>query len=184
MRRISQDSQVKRMRVKFMKLEAAELLANQIVHSIEHLCDFGKVMVAGSIRRKRPEVHDIDIVLIPQAWMWNTTIQKLKTNWLAEVVEAGQELARLMVPTGATSEPVQVDIYRARPETWGVLLLIRTGSIEHNIKLCSRARSMNMMLSAAKGVIKDGKVIARGTEEEIFQALQMDYVIPEQREVS
>jgi DNA polymerase/3'-5' exonuclease PolX len=43
---------------------------------------------------------------------------------------------------------------------------------------------MNMMLSAAKGVIKDGKVIARGTEEEIFQALQMDYVIPEQREVS
>jgi DNA polymerase (family 10) len=115
--------------------------------------------------------------------MWHTIIQTLKTNWKAEVIEAGQELARLKFPTRATSEPVQVDIYRARPETWGVLLLIRTGSIEHNIKLCNRARAMNMMLSAKKGVIKNGKVIASRTEEEIFQALEMDFVEPEKREV-
>jgi DNA polymerase (family 10) len=166
-----------------MKLEDAEQLANQIVHTIKHLCDSEHIMVVGSIRRRCPEVKDIDIVLIPQAWMWNTIIQTLKTNWLAEVVEAGQELARLKVPTDATSEPVQVDIYRARPETWGVLLLIRTGSIEHNIKLCSRARAMNMMLSAKKGVIKDGKVVASRTEEEIFKALEMDFVEPEKREV-
>lgn len=166
-----------------MKLEEASALADQIVDTIKHLCDPEHIMVVGSIRRKSPEVHDIDIVLIPQSWMWNTIIQTIKTNWLAQVVEAGQELARLMVSTGATSEPVQVDIYRARPETWGVLLLIRTGSIHHNIKLCSRAKSMGMMLSAAKGVIKDGKVIASRTEEEIFKALEMDFVEPEKREV-
>jgi DNA polymerase (family 10) len=165
-----------------MKLEEAEELANQIVHSIKHLCDSEHIMVVGSIRRRRPEVKDIDIILIPQAWMWNTIIQTLKTSWLAEVVEAGQELARLKVPAGATSEPVQVDVYRARPETWGVLLLIRTGSIEHNIKLCSRARAMNMMLSAKEGVIKEGKVVASRTEEEIFKALEMDFVEPEKRE--
>ena len=164
-----------------MKLEEAEQLASQIVHSIEQFCDPEHVVVAGSIRRKRSEVNDIDIVLVPQAWMWNTIIQKLKTNWLAEVVEAGQELARLKVPTGATSETVQVDIYRARPETWGVLLLIRTGSMQHNIKLCSRARAMNMMLSAKQGVIKDGKVVASRTEEEIFRALDLDFVPPELR---
>lgn len=166
-----------------MKLEEVERLASWIVRSIDNFCDPEHVMVVGSIRRKCPEVHDIDIVLIPQAWMWSTIIQKLKTNWLAEVVEAGQELARLKVPAGATSEPVQVDIYRARPETWGVLLLIRTGSIGHNIKLCSRARAMNMMLSAKQGVIKDGKVVASRTEEEIFKALGMDFVEPENREV-
>jgi DNA polymerase/3'-5' exonuclease PolX len=42
---------------------------------------------------------------------------------------------------------------------------------------------MNMMLSAKKGVIKNGKVIASRTEEEIFQALGMDFVEPEKREV-
>lgn len=166
-----------------MKLEEVERLASWIVRSIDHFCDPEHVVVVGSIRRKCPEVHDIDIVLIPQAWTWSTIIHKLKTNWLAEVVEAGQELARLKVPAGATSEPVQVDIYRARPETWGVLLLIRTGSVGHNIKLCSRARSMSMMLSAKDGLIKDGKVVASRTEEEIFKALGMDFVEPEEREV-
>jgi DNA polymerase (family 10) len=166
-----------------MKLEEATTLADHIVLSILHLCDPEKVMVVGSIRRKCHEVNDIDIVLIPQSWMWNTIIQTIKTNWLAQVVEAGQELARLKVSTSATSEPVQVDIYRARPETWGVLLLIRTGSIQHNIKLCSLARQKGMMLSAAKGVIKDGKIIASRTEEEIFKALEMDFVKPESREV-
>lgn len=166
-----------------MRLEEAGVLADRIVHCIEHLCDPGKIQVVGSIRRKLPEVHDIDIVLIPQAWMWNTIMNRLKHNMLARVVEAGSELVRLRVPTGATSETIQVDIYRARPETWGVLLLIRTGSKEHNMKLCSRARAMGMMLSAKEGVIKDGKVIASRTEEDIFKALDMPFVEPEKREV-
>jgi DNA polymerase (family 10) len=165
-----------------MKLEDAAVLAHDIVHCVDHLCD--KIEVAGSIRRKRPEPRDIDIVLIPQAWMWNTIIQRLKTSMFANVIEAaGPELARLRVPENIVSEPIQVDLYRARPETWGVLLLIRTGSIEHNIKLCSRARGMGMMLSAAQGVIKDGKVIASRTEREIFEVLNMEFVEPKDREV-
>jgi len=164
-----------------MKLEETGFLADRIVHCIEHLCD--KIQVAGSIRRKRPEVHDIDIVLIPQAWMWNTIIQRLKNTMFADVIKAGPELVTLKIPTSTLSETIQVDIYKARPETWGVLLLIRTGSKEHNIKLCSRAKSMGLMLSAADGVIKDGKVIASRTEEEIFAALGLAYVEPKDREV-
>ena len=164
-----------------MKLEDACALADRIVHCIEHLCD--KIQVVGSIRRKRADVHDVDIVLIPQAWMWNTIIQCLKTNMQAHVVKAGQELATLEVPIGATNETIRVDIYKASPETWGVLLLIRTGSKEHNVMMCSRTRSLGMMLSAAKGVIKDGKIIASKTEQEIFEALNMEFVAPEKREV-
>jgi DNA polymerase (family 10) len=166
-----------------MKLEDATYLANSLLDSIKHLCDPEHIMVVGSIRRKCPEINDIDIVLIPQDWLWNTIIQKLKTQWKAQVVEAGQELARLKVSTGATSEPVQVDFYRARPETWGVLLLIRTGSTQHNIKLCSLAKQKGMMLSAKAGVNKNGRIIASRTEEEIFKALEMDFVEPEKREV-
>ena len=164
-----------------MKLEEAVFLADRIVHHIDHLCD--KIQVVGSIRRKRPEVHDIDIVLIPQAWMWNTIIQRLKNTMLADVVKAGSELVSLKIPRSILTETIQVDIYKARPETWGVLLLIRTGSKEHNIMLCSRAKSMGLMLSAALGVIKDGKVIASRSEQEIFEALGMEFVEPEKREV-
>jgi DNA polymerase (family 10) len=165
-----------------MKLEEADILAKQIVHSIEHLCDFGKVMVVGSIRRKHPEVHDIDIVLIPQSWMWNTIVQTLKNKMMADIVKAGPELVTLKIPTKALAETMQVDIYKALPETWGVLLLIRTGSVQHNIMLCSKAQRMGMKLSAKEGVIKDGKVIACRSEEEIFVALGLAYVEPKDRE--
>lgn len=166
-----------------MKLEEAEILADRIVDCIKHLCDPGKIVVVGSIRRKRATVHDIDIVLIPQQWMWNSIIHRLRRLTLAGIVKAGPKLATLKVPTGTTSETFSVDIYKATPQTWGVLLLIRTGSTQHNITLCSRAQRMGMMLSAKDGVIKDGKVIACRSEEEIFKALKMDFVAPEEREV-
>lgn len=160
-----------------MRLDDASDLAHDIVETISHLCDPGKIEVVGSIRRQRPEVNDIDIVLIPQEWMWPTVSNVLKHRLGATIAESGPELVRLVI------QGVQVDLYRARPRTWGVLLLIRTGSTQHNIKLCSHARSRGLMLSAAQGVLKDGKVIASSTEEEIFAALGMPYIEPKDREV-
>jgi len=161
-----------------MKLEEAGALADRIVFDIAHLCD--KIQVAGSIRRKRPTVHDIDIVLIPKAaWDWTTIISRLKNTMNMTVIRAGPELATL----GFKDVDLPVDIYRARPATWGVLLLVRTGSKNHNIMLCSRAQRMGLMLSAKEGVIKDGKVIASRSEEEIFKALGQEFVDPEEREV-
>ena len=164
-----------------MYLVEAIKFANTIVNSIRQFCD--KIVVVGSIRRKRVEVRDVDLVLIPKTWLWNSIVLNLKINMHATVVKAGPKLVTLKLPTGTIGETMQVDIYRASPETWGVLKLIRTGSTEHNIKLCSRARNMGMMLSAKDGVIKDGKVIASKSETEIFKALNMEYVEPENREV-
>jgi len=169
-----------------MKLAEAEAYAQNVVDCIKHLCDPGKVMVVGSIRRRRPEVNDIDIVCIPQAWMWHMIKEVLVSNLHMEEIREGNELLSL----GFSEVDLPVDIYRARPETWGVLLLIRTGSIQHNIKLCSRAKAMGLKLSAKEGVVQTiqsgcmvaTKVIACYTEEEIFKALGMEYVEPENRE--
>jgi len=160
-----------------MKFEEATPRAVLVVQTIEHLCD--KIVIAGSLRRQKPDVNDIDIVLIPQTpWYWPATIANLLRDQLGmKIIQAGPELITL----GFSEVDLPVDLYRARPETWGVLLLIRTGSIDHNIKLCSKAREMGLMLSAAKGVIKEGKVIASRTEQEIFKALEMEYVPPEKR---
>lgn len=165
-----------------MKLESAEMLSSEIVKVIQPQCN--KIMVAGSIRRQRPMPHDIDIVLDPCAWEWNAIIKKLKFHFGARVLQSGPKLTRMNIPTVLQSPGrMQVDIYKATFDTWGVILLIRTGSVEHNIKLCSRAQRMGMKLSAKGGVIKDGKVIASRTEADIFRALKVEYVEPEKREV-
>jgi DNA polymerase (family 10) len=77
---------------------------------------------------------------------------------------------------------VQVDIYFATKETWGILLLVRTGSKEHNIKLCQHAINKGMKLSVSNGLMKGNEVIASMTEEDIFKGLGMDYIKPEDRD--
>jgi len=106
-------------------------------------------------------------------------VNLLKKQLNMTIVRAGQQLVTL----GFNEVDLPVDIYCAHPESWGVLLLIRTGSKEHNIMMCSRARDMGMMLSAKAGVIRGCRVIASKTETDIFKALNMEFVEPENREV-
>ncbi len=187
-----------------MELSKANFLATKVLLALNPMCS--GLMVAGSIRRGRAEVGDIDIVAIPKATVamgplggpvsfpeesvWKLLFPKELKKAGLQVEEAGPELQRYVFADG-----FQVDIYRARPETWGVILLVRTGSKEHNVKLCSLAKSKGLKLSAALGVLKFpsalrdsvgddfGKVIASRSEEEIFAALGLAFVEPKNREV-
>jgi DNA polymerase/3'-5' exonuclease PolX len=154
-----------------MELAYARKLAEQIVEQIRPHCE--KVEVAGSIRRKKNEARDIDLVLIPKPLLWYRIIAILQRNMDAKVVKRGDSIAQL------TIKDVNADLYSATEQTWGALLLIRTGSAEHNIRLSKRALSMEMKLTHS-GLVKDGKVIA-STEKEIFEALGSSYVEPEER---
>ena len=113
--------------------------------------------------------------------VWKNLIPNALVKFGLKLEVSGQELHRFSFPSG-----LQVDVYRARPETWGVILLIRTGSKEHNVKLCTLARSKGLKLSACEGVVTQegfGKIIACRTEEEIFSALDLSFVEQKDREV-
>jgi len=153
-----------------MKLQQAETIAKNFLSEIKEFCE--RIEIAGSIRRKKPEVNDIDIVLIPR--QREHLIQRIRK--ISRVEVQGKKLIRTEYSN------VQIDAYFATEETWGILLLVRTGSKEHNIKLCQHAINKGMKLSSEKGLMKDGKVIASKTEEEVFQALGMDYVEPGERD--
>ena len=152
-----------------MKLEDAKTIADKFVLQIKEFCK--RIEIVGSIRRKKPEVNDIDILLMPKSK--EQLIQKIKK--ISDVEVQGKKLIR------AEYFGMQLDIYFTDEETWGILLLIRTGSKEHNIKLCQYAIKKGMKLSSAAGLIKNNKVIASKTEEEIFKELGLDYIKPEDR---
>ena len=155
-----------------MELKEAEKEGYSILKNIFHIVRRGRL--AGSIRRKKPIVKDVDIVveLLPN------NIEKLKDELskLGTLKLKGDKLIRLI-----TKDNAQVDIYIATKENYEPLLLIRTGSKEHNVKLTTRALSMNMQLTA-NGLIdkKTGKIIAT-SEKDIFKALKMNYIEPEKR---
>ena len=123
---------------------------------------------------ERKEVRDVDFVLIPKPLLWPRIIATLQRNMDAKVLKHGEKAAQL------TINGINVDLYSAIEETWEPLLLIRTGSAEHNIKLSMIARKKGMKLSH-KGLIKDDKIVA-STEREIFDRLDLTYVTPEERD--
>jgi DNA polymerase/3'-5' exonuclease PolX len=163
-----------------LKLTEIRPLAYKIVQDLEDYCS--RIEIAGSIRRERAEVNDIDIVLIPKPWAWMKILGVLKNEFSASIELNGPQLMRALIPIAFEPKLLQVDFYVATEQTWGTILLIRTGSKEHNIKLCSWAKSIGLMLSAKDGVIKEGKVVASKTEEDIFKALLTPYVRPQDRE--
>ncbi len=169
-----------------MILSEAEKRAVTIKNELIPLCS--KVEIAGSIRRKKPLVNDIDIVCIPD----NENRFMTHVKNFGKLKVAGEKIIRVEM---FQEFGIDLDIYIATPATWGTLNLIRTGSKEHNVKLCTLARRKNLHLHAdGTGLFKMNSVqglfslepgdetrIAGDTEESIFEALGIEYVKPEDR---
>lgn len=167
-------------------LDRAEVepLAFKIVSAIGPFC--ARAEVAGSIRRRKPTVNDIDIVVQPKPQSWVQVIKEIRREFGAVTEKQGEKLATLYVPFASKQGQghVEVDLYRASEGTWGILLLIRTGSAEHNIYLCNLAIRKGYHLAYSKGLLNEkGEVVASKTEQEVFQALGLDYIPPEDREL-
>ena len=183
-------------------LDLAEIIAKELVKNLAPHCE--RIEIAGSIRRRRPEVKDIDLVVIPKmtskAALFETVSEVADTDFaeamrwiLCPLVAEGP---RLMRGRTGGAENISVDVYIATEETWATLLLIRTGSAEHNIWMCMRARACGGKLHADGSGLEvpgqydavlqrtvNSKVIRATSEEEIFKALGIPMPSPEGREI-
>jgi len=153
-----------------IELERAQRIAATVVKRLSPYC---QIEVVGSVRRKKATVNDIDFVLIPSD-LWNLHHE---IKGIGQVRMSGNKIMRVMAGS------VQVDLYFADEKTWATLLLIRTGSAENNIRLCSRAKEMGWRLHAdGSGLFNEkGERIAGDTEISIYNALGLPYQCPEER---
>lgn len=154
-----------------MELGRAQRIASEVIKRLSPYCS--RIEVAGSVRRKKPWVNDVDLVLIPSD-LWNLHHEIMG---LGQVRMSGNKIMRVMV--GST----QVDFYIASEETFATLLLIRTGSAENNIRLATLAKKKGWHLAASGDGLfnENGERIAGDSEESIYEALGLPYQRPEER---
>ena len=165
--------------LKELSLKEAQAIAEQTKTSVASYCE--KLEVAGSIRRQKPTVHDVDFVAIAESDLgWQKITQTLKHH-KAKLLCSGNSVIKALVP--CEKGVFQVDFYRAQPNTWGIHLLVRTGSAEHNTWLASLAISKGMRIKYSQGLVKDDFVIAGETEQSVFEALGLPIPEPPQREI-
>ena len=159
-----------------MKASDAQDIAERIVTALAPACE--RIEIAGSLRRRRPDVHDIDLVLIPRDRI--KLLLGIMELYGRKPEKLGEHYLMLKSFNG-----MQVDLYLAKPETWATLLLIRTGSKRHNIMLCQRARSRGLQLHAdGRGLeeLREPFMIQIDSEADIFQSLGLSYREPWERE--
>jgi DNA polymerase/3'-5' exonuclease PolX len=169
-----------------MELIQAKEIADELCKELEPYCL--RVQVAGSVRRERPTVNDIDIVVIPKGFeekerIKNTCMEKHPAFGFADKPKSGEALERFF----HEKYQIWIDVYYATSSSFHLILLIRTGSKEHNIFLCKTAKDKGMWLAAdGSGLYADREksrnLDVKG-EAGVFAALGLPYKAAKSREI-
>jgi len=158
--------------VKRFKLAVAEAEAEALVGFLRN---GGRVVVAGSYRRRRDTVGDLD-VLVTAADGTAVGDKLVSYENVADVLAHGPTRTTVVLRSG-----LQVDVRAVPEQSYGAAMLYFTGSKAHNIALRGLANTHNWKLNEY-GLFAGKRRIAGATEEEIYKKLGLAYIPPELRE--
>jgi DNA polymerase (family 10) len=164
-------------------IDAAELECEKITAHIKQFPGIDKITPAGSLRRGRETVGDLDILVTGKACTTEEGRQKAIAHVaryppLMDVIASGDNKISFHVRSG-----MQVDVRLLPPESFGAAMQYFTGSKAHNVSLRQRALKMGYTLNEySLATLEDEKPVAGKTEEEIYAKLKLDYIPPEMRE--
>jgi DNA polymerase (family 10) len=158
-------------------LKRAKQLANKILKEIKKVSGVQECIAAGSLRRRKSSVKDLDIVVMAENNKQETILKKFtQMHFVKEILGVGKEKATII-----TKDGVQVDVRVFNEEEFGAGLLYFTGDKQHNIWLRKIAIKKGWKLNEYGLFDKKNKRIAGRTEEEVYDLLDLDYIKPEAR---
>ena len=152
-------------------------LAEEIVESLHQLKETNKISFAGSLRRKKETIGDIDILVTSQK---PEKIMKTFTSLpqVREILAEGPTKSSVI-----TKDDIHVDVRVVEPISFGAALQYFTGSKTHNIKLRELAIKRGLKINEY-GVFdsKTGQRVTGEEEEEVYRILDLPFIPPELRE--
>ncbi len=161
---------------KRFKLVIAEEYTRPLVEQLKKLKGVKKVEVAGSYRRQKETVGDIDILVTCKkgAPVMDSFV---KYDDVEQVVSKGKTRSTVILRTG-----LQVDLRVVPQVSFGAAMHYFTGSKAHNIAIRKMGVKENLKINEY-GVFKNDKRIAGRTEEEVYKQVDLPYIEPELREM-
>jgi len=157
------------------KLATAAQYAEALRDFLQAIPGVLQVTVAGSFRRMRETVGDLDILVTAKP---DSPVMRRFTGYdeVAEVYSAGETRASVLLKCG-----MQVDLRVVAQESYGAALHYFTGSKAHNIAIRRSAQQLGLKINEY-GVFRGAKRIAGDSEEAVYRAVGLPYIPPELRE--
>jgi DNA polymerase (family X) len=164
------------------RIDVADQEAERIIAYLLEFPGIERVTPAGSLRRGRDTVGDLDLLATGPACAPGATADAVeyvgKYPGILDMIAKGENKVSFHVRDG-----LQVDVRLLPTASYGAALQYFTGSKAHNVTLRQRALKMGYTLSEwALAKLDDNSPVAAATEEEIYSALGMDWMPPEMRE--
>jgi DNA polymerase (family 10) len=167
------------------QLDAADTIAQKMSELLQGLPGVEKITAAGSLRRGRETVGDLDLLITGKCCTHDAQRAKVQDAILEfpgifEVLAKGENKVSFKLRGG-----MQVDVRLLPPESFGAALQYFTGSKNHNVSLRQRALRLGYTLNEyGLARLEDNKRVAGKTEEEIYKKLGLAFIPPELRENS
>lgn len=167
---------------RLIKVEKARDLARRLVDHLE--ARNIPVTVCGSVRRRRNKVRDLDLVVLAPIRKVITILEDLdgqKADGLEMDVTCLSNRDNVKKQVDFLINKIQVNVYIATEENVGAMILFLTGSKTFNIRIRGHAKGLGYKLNQF-GLWHNEELIAGRFERQIFTALGLHWVDPEQRE--
>lgn len=158
-----------------IKLVRAEEIVGDLIAYLEKEKSLHKITVAGSYRRRKETVGDLDILATSES---NKKGMEHFVGYedVSRVVSRGETRSTIVLRSG-----LQVDLRIVSPSSYGAALYYFTGSKEHNIAVRKRGIEKDLKINEY-GVFKGEEQAAGREEKEIFEQVDLPYIEPELRE--
>lgn len=161
-----------------LPLVKAKKIADQLLALVKTFPGVTRAELAGSLRRKKETVGDIDLIITATEKDRKKIITKLTTMPAVEkVIAAGRTKVSLVL----REQQIQADVRIVSADELGAAMLYFTGSKEHNIHLRSIAKQRGLKINEYGIFNARDQRLAGETEEEMYRLLGMNYIPPEKR---
>jgi DNA polymerase (family 10) len=164
-------------------LDVADEVARKMIEALKDLPGVDKITPAGSLRRGRETVGDLDMLITGTFTdsQRNKIIEAiLKFPGIQNVLAKGENKVSFKLRSG-----LQVDVRLLPLDSFGAALQYFTGSKSHSVALRQRALKMGLTLSEyGLARVEDETRVAGKTEEEIYKKLGLQFIPPELREAT
>lgn len=160
-----------------MILEQAESIAEKALADLAPHCI--RIAIAGSIRRRKPDVGDIEIVAVPAPYdvgLFESGVATVVNQWPKVRGELPCKYTQRLLPDG-----IALDLFFARLENWGLIFAIRTGSADFSHYVLARGWVSCGYKSVDGMLTRDGEPVSVPEESDLFRLIGVPWVAPGER---
>lgn len=152
-------------------------IALEVLEQLKPHCE--RIAIAGSVRRKKAEVGDIELVIIPKPYstgLFESGIATVINKFEKVKGELPCRYTQRILPSG-----IKLDLFFAEETNWGQVFAIRTGSADYSHKVLANGWVKQGFKSEGGYLFREGEKYEVREEEDLFKLIGVPYVEPTDR---